>query len=40
MARLYAWSAIVEYWVLDVGSRRLIVHHDPTDGLAFSEDSA
>ena len=38
MARLYAWSGIVDYWVLDVGSRRLIVHRDPTDGLAFSED--
>ena len=38
MARIYARSGIVDYWVLDVGSRRLIVHRDPTDGLAFSED--
>ena len=42
-ARLYARSAIVEYWVLDVDGRRLIVHREPVDGryrsvVAFSED--
>jgi len=42
-ARLYARSGIVEYWVLDVAGRRLIVHRDPVDGqyqsvIAFSEE--
>ena len=41
-ARLYARSGIVEYWVLDVKGRRLLVHRDPAgDGyrsvLAYSE---
>ena len=31
-ARLYARSAISEYWVLDIEGRRLIVHRDPVDG--------
>jgi len=42
-ARLYARSGIVEYWVLDVAGRRLIVHREPLDGryrsvVAFTED--
>jgi len=41
-AALYARAAIVEYWVLDVSGRRLVVHRDPRDGryqsiVAFSE---
>jgi hypothetical protein len=31
-AALYARAAIVEYWVLDVPGRRLIVHRDPQNG--------
>ena len=31
-ASLYARAAIVEYWVLDVPGRRLIVHRDPQNG--------
>jgi len=30
-ARLYARAGIVEYWVLDISGRRLIVHRDPRD---------
>jgi Uma2 family endonuclease len=29
-ARLYARAGIVEYWVLDVSGRRLIVHREPS----------
>jgi Uma2 family endonuclease len=29
---LYARAGIVEYWVLDIAGRRMIVHHDPQDG--------
>ena len=41
-ARLYARSGILEYWVLDVEGRRLLVHRDPAgDGyrsiLAYGE---
>jgi len=41
-ARLYARAGIVEYWVLDVTDRRLIVHREPEPGgyrsvIAFSE---
>ena len=41
-AALYAHAGIVEYWVLDVAGRRLIVHRDPRGGeyssvVAFSE---
>ena len=41
-ARLYARSGIVEYWVLDVEGRRMIVHRNPEgDGfrsvLAYGE---
>lgn len=32
-AALYARGGIVEYWVLDIPARRLIVHRDPQDGL-------
>src|SRR2546427_1819620 len=31
-AALYARAQIVEYWVLDVAARRLIVHRDPKSG--------
>ena len=31
-AALYARAGIVEYWILDVASQRLIVHRDPQDG--------
>ena len=31
-ARLYARSGIVEYWILDLEGRRMIVHRDPIDG--------
>ena len=31
-AALYARAGIVEYWVLDVAGRRLIVHRDPQQG--------
>ena len=42
-ARLYAQSGIVEYWVLDLAGRRLIVHREPVDGryqsvVAFGEE--
>jgi len=44
-AALYARAGIVEYWVLDVPGRRLVVHRDPQDGryrsiVAFSEDES
>ncbi|SPF34158.1 conserved hypothetical protein [Candidatus Sulfopaludibacter sp. SbA4] len=32
-AGLYARAGIVEYWVLDVEARRLVVHRDPQNGL-------
>jgi Uma2 family endonuclease len=32
-AELYARAGIVEYWVLDIAARRLVVHRDPTNGL-------
>ena len=31
-AGLYARAGIVEYWVLDIPGRRLIVHRDPQGG--------
>jgi Uma2 family endonuclease len=31
-APIYARAGIVEYWILDVASQRLIVHRDPQDG--------
>jgi Uma2 family endonuclease len=42
-ARLYARSAIREYWVLDVQGRRVIVHREPAGGEyrsieAYGED--
>jgi len=41
-ARLYARARIVEYWVVDIPSRRIIVHRDPREGqyrsvVAYSE---
>ena len=35
-AALYARAGIVEYWVLDVAGRRLIVHWDPRGGVYSS----
>ena len=32
-AALYARAGIVEYWVLDIHARRLVVHRDPRGGL-------
>jgi Uma2 family endonuclease len=32
-AELYARAGIVEYWVVDVAARRLIVHRDPREGI-------
>jgi Uma2 family endonuclease len=31
-ARLYARAGIVEYWVLDIANRRMVVHRQPEDG--------
>jgi Uma2 family endonuclease len=31
-APLYARAGIVEYWVLDIGGRRMFVHRNPRDG--------
>jgi Uma2 family endonuclease len=44
-AELYARAGIIEYWVVDVAARRLIVHRDPREGLyrsvtAYSESEA
>ena len=44
-AALYARAGIVEYWVLDVPGRRLIVHRDPRDGryrsiVAYNENES
>ena len=44
-AELYARAGIVEYWVIDVSARRLIVHRDPGAGIyrsvtVYSEDEA
>lgn len=35
-AELYARAGIVEYWVVDVAARRLIVHREPVGGLYSS----
>ena len=35
-AALYARAGIVEYWVLDVNGKRLIVHRDPRGGVYTS----
>jgi Uma2 family endonuclease len=42
-AALYARAGIADYWVLDVNSRRLLVHREPFDGAyrqvtAFTEN--
>lgn len=44
-AALYARAGIVEYWVLDVTGKRLIVHRDPQGGiyssvLAFGQEES
>ncbi|MBV8707553.1 MAG: Uma2 family endonuclease [Acidobacteriaceae bacterium] len=31
-ARLYARAAIMEYWVLDIPGKRLVVHREPKEG--------
>jgi Uma2 family endonuclease len=40
---LYARAGIVEYWLLDIAGRRMIVHRDPQEGkyrfrVAYSEE--
>ena len=32
-AELYARAGIIEYWVVDIAARRLVVHRDPREGL-------
>jgi Uma2 family endonuclease len=44
-ARLYARARIVEYWVVDIPGRRIIVHRDPRDAqyqsvVAYSEQES
>ena len=44
-APLYARAGIIEYWVLDLNGRRMIVHREPQDGsyrsvVAFGEQEA
>jgi Uma2 family endonuclease len=44
-ARLYARAEIAEYWVFDLGARRLIVHRDAKGGqyhsvMAYGEQEA
>ena len=44
-ARLYARARIVEYWVVDIPARRIIVHRDPQDGqyqsiVAYAEQES
>ena len=35
-SRLYARAGIIEYWVLDINKRRMIVHRDPREGRYHS----
>jgi Uma2 family endonuclease len=44
-AALYARAGIVEYWVLDIAGRRMIVHRDPRSGryasvTAYSDEES
>jgi Uma2 family endonuclease len=44
-ARLYARARIVEYWVVDIPGRRIVVHRDPQEGkyrsvIAYSEQES
>jgi Uma2 family endonuclease len=44
-AALYARAGILDYWVLDVNGRRMLVHRDPRDGrynsvVAYSMDES
>ena len=44
-ARLYARARIVEYWVVDIPGRRIIVHRDPQEGqyrsvIAYAEQES
>jgi Uma2 family endonuclease len=38
-ARLYARAGIIEYWVLDIPGRRMIVHRNPQEGLYASVEA-
>lgn len=44
-ARLYARAGIADYWVVDIPSRRIIVHRDPQEGqyrsvVAYAEQES
>jgi Uma2 family endonuclease len=44
-ARLYASARIIEYWVVDIPGRRVIVHRDPLEGryrsvVAYAEQES
>jgi Uma2 family endonuclease len=44
-AQLYARAGIVEYWVVDIPGRRIVVHRDPRDGqyqsvVAYAEQES
>lgn len=44
-ARLYARAQIVEYWVIDIPGRRIVVHRDPQEGqyrsvVAYAEQES
>jgi Uma2 family endonuclease len=44
-ARLYARARVVEYWVVDIPGRRVVVHRDPRDGqyqsvVAYAEQES
>ena len=44
-ARLYARAGISDYWVLDIGGQRMVVHRDPQNGrytsvVAYSIDES
>ena len=44
-ARLYARARIIEYWVVDIPSRRIIAHRDPREGqyrsvVAYAEQES
>jgi Uma2 family endonuclease len=38
-APLYARAGIVEYWVVDISARRIIVHRDPREGAYHSVEA-
>lgn len=44
-ARLYARARIIEYWVVDIPGRRILVHRDPQEGqyrsvVAYAEQES